>query len=228
MAANGDTGRGNGESRAPLGTEAGRITAGNPVDGIWATALRKSIDWDEMKANVRRCLRASRIYKARSYTRIRDGFSIDDVVQEAITEQLTAWKAGEPVPDDLADIEAKLIVRANRRWKAWMKRAREREGFKDLIEIDVTLSTRGMFEVICAQDECRKLFAALADSLDADAQMLLKKLLKDGIAFNDTKGLADPPSLTEAHVRNMKRRIITHGRRIMAGLIAAGKRGGAA
>lgn len=227
MAANGEAGRGRGRLRARRREEDRGKAGREPADGPQATCSLDSIDWAAMKARVRERLRAGRQYKTRLTTRIRDGLSIDDVVQEAITEQFAAWEAGEAVPDDLAIVEAALVVRANRRWKAWMKRARERERLAGFVEIDAALSTRDMFEVICARDECAKFFVALGDSLDTEAQKLLEKLLAQGIAFEDTKGLAEPPAITEPHVHNMKRRIITHSRRIMANLIAAGKPGDA-
>ena len=189
------------------------------------TSSSGGIDWVVVRGNVRKKLRRLRGAPPANPAAARDAYSMDDLIQEAIAEQLAEWQSGLPVPDTHSDLEAELVVKATRRWKAWMKRAGERRDKLDTF--DRTLSMTNMFDVICSRDECAKFFDALAESLDAEAQLLLEKLLIEAIPFNNTKELATPPLTNIAHVHNMKRRIIRHAKRLMTEMISKNDTGGA-
>lgn len=189
------------------------------------TSSSDGIDWGVVRGNLRKKLRRIRGAPSADPSAARDVYSMDDLIQEAITEQLAEWQSGAPVPDTPSDIEAELLIKASRRWKAWMKRAGERRDKLDMF--DRTLSMTDMFDVICARDECAKFFAALAESLDAEAQLLLEKLLNEGIPFEKNKELATSPLTNIAQVRNIKRRIIRQAKRVMTEMISKFHSGGA-
>jgi hypothetical protein len=189
------------------------------------TSSSGGIDWVVVRGNLRKKLRRIRGAPSADPSAARDVYSMDDLIQEAITEQLAEWLSGAPVPDTPSDIEAELVIKATRRWKAWMKRAGERR--EKLDTFDRTLSMADMFDVICARDECGKFFEALVEAIDAEAQLLLRKLLAEGIPFENTKELATPPATSVAHVHNMKRRIMRQAKRVMTEMISKGHSGGA-
>lgn len=230
MAAGGDEARDASEARR-RGAKESDDTLFVDITGDEGSALApETIDWTAMKAVVLQGLQRSRIgamATSKSGSRLRDIFSPDDVMQEAIAEQLAQWNSGTPLPRTLAELETELIAKARRRWKAWLKRGRERDRVKPLVKLDATLTARDLFEVICARDECAKFFAALAESLDAEAQVILLRLLKEGIAFGDTRTLAQTPGMNEVIIHNIKRRILSHSRRIMSEMVSTKHMGGA-
>jgi hypothetical protein len=151
---------------------------------------------------------------------------IADAVQEAVAELHARMRAGEALPKTSDEILELVVARAQRRRKSWLKRAREQS--RNLQLIAPTMSTRELFDVICARDEQMKFFVRLYDALgdEPEARVLLFVVLEKGILFHETRLLAEELHTSSARVTSLKGRIIRRGRRIMAELTGADRQGG--
>ena len=227
MSASGGEAKGTGQRVRKRGAGKRDTPTGEGDDGGGTPDASLLIDWEALKSNVLTALHRTRtdtpVKNGTSMVR-RGGHSLDDVVQEAIAELHAEKSVGEQIPQTFDELEALLVIKAKRRWKAWSKRSREQRANLQLIE--PTLTIQNMFDVICARDECDKFFAALFEALDPEAQLLLETLLVEGIPFQKTEELAQKQPTSIAHVTNMKRRIIRHAERIMAELTSTTRSGG--
>lgn len=227
MSASGGEAKGSGQRVRRRGARKRETPTEEGGNGSGTPDASVPIDWELLKANVLTTLRRSRSSHSTQNGNAlvaRGGHSLDDVVQDAIAEVHADKLGGGDVPQSFDELEALLVIKAKRRWKAWMKRAREQRANLQLIA--PTLTIQNMFDVICARDECDKFFAALFDALDPEAQLLLETLLVEGIPFQKTDELAKKQPTSVAHVTNMKRRIIRHAERIMAELTSTTRSGG--
>ena len=191
---------------------AGRKTSEDPpIDwaAIKASALKRmtSGPWGETQADV----------PSREGTteQARGSMSPADAVQEAIAELHALLASGGELPAITEEITALVVERAQRRWKAWCKRAGEQR--KNLELIGRTLTPRELFDEICANDERKKLFTRLFEALEdrPEARKVLYLVLNKGFLFHETQLMAEKLKLHVDHITNIKRCIVRHAERIM-------------
>jgi hypothetical protein len=181
------------------------------------------VDWERIKTNALKRIRSPSLRfipldapaDNGCTERARNGSSIADAVQEAIAEVYGLWRSGESTPLTPEDIEILVVERAERRWKSWSKRFREQQKNLDLVA--PTLSTRDLFEVICARDEQAKLFVRIYEVLEdqPEARVMLYLILEQGYLFHESRLLAKELHTSTTHVTKMKRRIVRIAHRIM-------------
>lgn len=182
----------------------------------------RSIDWERLRIEVLSTVAANRSAAgryAKQHERAVESGSLADAVHEVVTELLaTHAEGGEGFTQ--RELKALALLKVERRWHAWQKRARQRQ--KNLERYARTLKPADLFEVICARDEQHKLFAKMYDALadQPEARLLLYVLLKQGIPFRETAVLAELLGCSRSHVTNMKRRLVTLARNTMADLAA--------
>jgi hypothetical protein len=193
------------------------------------------VDWERIKTNALKRIRSPspRFIPLDApedngrTERARNGSSIADAVQEAIAEVYGLWRSGAPMPQTLEDIETLVVEMARRRWKSWTKRFREQQKNLDLVA--PTLSTRDLFEVICARDEQAKLFARIYEVLkdQPEARVMLYLILEQGYLFHESRLLAKEVHTSTTHVTKMKRRVVRIAHKIMREIAARDRLGGA-
>lgn len=182
----------------------------------------RSIDWERLRIEVLAAVAANRSAAGRNakhHERAVESGSLADAVHEVVTELFaTHAEGGEGFAQ--YELKALAILKVERRWHAWQKRARQRK--RNLERYARTLKPADLFEVICARDEQHKLFAKMYDALadQPEARLLLYVLLKQGIPFRETAVLAELLGCSRSHVTNMKRRLVTLARNTMADLAA--------
>lgn len=208
-----------GSGASPSGEQAYELDFERAVEECEAPLV-----WAELDASTIDVLtRGGRLrFEASPFEQARGGISLEDVVQEAITEMIETGA----VPSGHEAAVDEVVRLARRRWKSWKQRVLARS--RSLDAHQTTLSSRDLFEVICARDEHMKfvelLYAEYAK--EPAAVQVIYALIEKGFLYHQTKAIAEDVGAGPAYVSNLKRRIERSAKKIMIELTTVHPKGG--